>query len=342
MVSPQRKGFTLIELLVVIAIIAILAAMLFPVFARARESARKIQCLSNVKNIAMSIQMYLTDYDRFPPKEHRPEALDYLNLSLGSCGCKEGRCNFVNLANPYLTWPVLLDEYIKNRDVWNCSSARHVGGATWIIPEPDWLAYLKAHEGQWGHAGGSGIGPCAKAWPKGWGGDVTDSLAQQRLAVSGDNPANGAFVQGIGLCMNYELKTGQVDDPSWFAVCGDAGTVMDLWAPQLLAYPETCRLICPYCPADWEGCPDTQSCGAPAGAMTDVTLRKQSSRHLGGSNVGFMDGHAAWMPSEGILDACGTVLHPGKMKVMGWDSQGKGAVYPTNDCLGDPSAPCIR
>ena len=49
----KRHGFTLIELLVVIAIIAILAAMLFPVFARARESARKIQCLSNVKNIGL-------------------------------------------------------------------------------------------------------------------------------------------------------------------------------------------------------------------------------------------------------------------------------------------------
>ena len=70
MVMHRRRGFTLIELLVVIAIIGILAAMLFPVFARARESARKTQCLANVKNIAIGIQMYLTDYDRFPPKEH--------------------------------------------------------------------------------------------------------------------------------------------------------------------------------------------------------------------------------------------------------------------------------
>ena len=55
----RRRGFTLIELLVVIAIIGILAAMVFPVFARARESARKAVCLSNVKNIALAIQMYL-------------------------------------------------------------------------------------------------------------------------------------------------------------------------------------------------------------------------------------------------------------------------------------------
>jgi len=59
----RRKGFTLIELLVVIAIIAILAAILFPVFARAREKARQTSCLSNVKQLALGTQMYATDCD---------------------------------------------------------------------------------------------------------------------------------------------------------------------------------------------------------------------------------------------------------------------------------------
>jgi prepilin-type N-terminal cleavage/methylation domain-containing protein len=64
----SNKGFTLIELLVVIAIIAILAAILFPVFARARESARRTSCLSNMKQIGLSLGMYLQDYDMvFPP-----------------------------------------------------------------------------------------------------------------------------------------------------------------------------------------------------------------------------------------------------------------------------------
>ena len=62
-----KKAFTLIELLVVIAIIAILAAILFPVFAQARESARTISCLSNVKQISLGLTMYVQDYDeRFP------------------------------------------------------------------------------------------------------------------------------------------------------------------------------------------------------------------------------------------------------------------------------------
>ena len=58
----KRMGFTLIELLVVIAIIAILAAILFPVFARVREQAQQTQCLSNLKQIAMAEKMYAADY----------------------------------------------------------------------------------------------------------------------------------------------------------------------------------------------------------------------------------------------------------------------------------------
>jgi prepilin-type N-terminal cleavage/methylation domain-containing protein len=59
--AMRRSGFTLIELLVVIAIIAILAAILFPVFAAARENARKITCVSNLRQLATAVQMYTQD-----------------------------------------------------------------------------------------------------------------------------------------------------------------------------------------------------------------------------------------------------------------------------------------
>jgi prepilin-type N-terminal cleavage/methylation domain-containing protein/prepilin-type processing-associated H-X9-DG protein len=65
--ANSQKGFTLIELLVVVAIISLLAAILFPVFARARENARRASCMSNLKQIGLGFMMYVQDYDeRFP------------------------------------------------------------------------------------------------------------------------------------------------------------------------------------------------------------------------------------------------------------------------------------
>jgi type II secretory pathway pseudopilin PulG len=121
---------------VVIAIIGILAAMVFPVFARARESARKAVCLSNVKNLALAIQMYLADNnDTLPPAEHRQEVFDYFAAVPGPGGSPE-ECDWDNetAANPYLRWPVILDEYVKNRDVWRCPSQVMTTAARFILP----------------------------------------------------------------------------------------------------------------------------------------------------------------------------------------------------------------
>ena len=90
----HTRAFTLIELLVVIAIIAILAAILFPVFARAREKARATSCLSNVKQIATGIMIYIQDYDEtyrrhqhFPSLQHPVAAAAHPHPAL----CEERR-----------------------------------------------------------------------------------------------------------------------------------------------------------------------------------------------------------------------------------------------------------
>ncbi len=153
--TRRHRGFTLIELLVVIAIIGILAAMVFPVFARARESARKAVCLSNVKNIALAVQMYLADNnDTLPCSEHRQDVYEYCQTNPVGEDKWDGATEDCHMslyhANPYIRIPVVLDEYVKNREVWNCPSAKLMGGAMFIYPVPDWFGHLRANEGAWG------------------------------------------------------------------------------------------------------------------------------------------------------------------------------------------------
>jgi prepilin-type processing-associated H-X9-DG protein len=298
----------LIELLVVIAIIAILAAMLFPVFARARESARKIQCLSNVKNIATAIQMYLADYDRFPPEEHRAEALAaFKQWTAEDRGC-DGVTYRATWGNPFLRWQVVLDEYVRNRDVWRCPSSKWNPSSWWIVPQykGDFLKYLgDTHGDLWTVRGSSpGGSPCSWAFPSGWGGDVTDSIGQQAGNVTLSEHA-GMFDGTISVTSanNMDLKTSQINDPAWFVVGGDGtqfGTVA-LGISSMLY--ERCALPCGG--ADWTNCPWTAECGLDPSAWdkwwTDATYRAKDTRHLGGSNLGFADGHAGWFMADAAV-----------------------------------------
>ncbi len=107
-----RRGFTLIELLVVIAIIAILAAILFPVFARAKEAARRSACLNNLKQIGIAVMMYVDDWKGHYPREaqHVPPPGFSQGSNWDSTGSMATGCMWT------------FRGYLKERKVWMCPS----------------------------------------------------------------------------------------------------------------------------------------------------------------------------------------------------------------------------
>jgi len=132
MQRKRKKGFTLIELLVVIAIIAILAAILFPVFARARENARRTSCLSNLKQIGLGLMMYTQDYDeKYPARlmgtwgDHttyktQPDASmpGYVFITYDGTTGGSGR---------WISWMDMVYPYIKSTQLFVCPSAPDPG-----------------------------------------------------------------------------------------------------------------------------------------------------------------------------------------------------------------------
>ncbi|MBQ7256159.1 MAG: prepilin-type N-terminal cleavage/methylation domain-containing protein [Abditibacteriota bacterium] len=120
----MKKGFTLIELLVVIAIIAILAAILFPVFAQAREKARAASCLSNCKELATALLLYVDDYDETVPIIFN-RTIDTTNVD-ASYPCKQGFGWLMyglgdSEGNPW-SWRDMIFPYVKNLGVYICPS----------------------------------------------------------------------------------------------------------------------------------------------------------------------------------------------------------------------------
>jgi prepilin-type N-terminal cleavage/methylation domain-containing protein/prepilin-type processing-associated H-X9-DG protein len=180
----KRKGFTLIELLVVIAIIAILAAILFPVLARAREKARSSSCQNNLKNIATAFKMYTNDWDeKFPAPNGAPHDNQFT-------------------PGAEIPWPVQLDPYIKNWQIFKCPSYTTFGLGYGYNP------YL-----QWSLLGeGKYPAGCSEA-------DVQD-VVRTVLAADTDTSATdpslqpGGFIPGILDQFNPDLVTSLTNDLS--------------------------------------------------------------------------------------------------------------------------------
>ena len=129
---------------------------------------------------------------------------------------------------------------------------------------------------------------------------VCDTFLNRPAQGIQPSAASGAFQQSISTVWNPGLKMAEVKDPVWFVAVAEAGALAeDSWPlpPGMLAYPDVCAAECNGCAG---GCDD--DCNFTEEEYTDPSARSSASRHLGGVNIGFLDGHAGWFHSARVLD----------------------------------------
>lgn len=226
----RKNAFTLIELLVVIAIIAILAAILFPVFSRARENARKISCLNNMKQLGTGLMQYLQDYD----------GAMHANLM----GNYEGKAGTVGEPS---VWTGAIQPYIKNAGIFRCPSSKS--------DRPQSFQYVLSPSNRTGL----------------------------------DYPSIGVNA-GLSSTYNYYHYAGFPTGGAYPRPMRDS----------MIQYP---ALTVAYADSFDEGsAPGGYMVMAYKGIATTGSTNSIANRHLEGTNVAFMDGHAKWYKSERLVN----------------------------------------
>lgn len=261
-----RQGFTLIELLVVIAIIAILAAILFPVFAQARAKARQVSSLSNQKQMNLAFQMYSQDYDEtFPywnwwyssdnggcPRSDRPEA------------CKQFGSLWINAIYPYT----------KNAQVYADPSDRQN-----LTPANSQLAWWISSTDATTYASVYGMNPALVYQKMSYGANEQFLNDNPRQAVL-DRPAQTMLMAESANALICCLSQGRPDRTN-------SADPRHRFISRRVAYAN-------HCDGTWWG--GDQSFHNAAWDSSICT------RHSGGENVGYADGHVKWSKANQITD----------------------------------------
>ncbi len=257
--NHSRNGFTLIELLVVIAIIAILAAILFPVFAQARAKARQTACLSNVKQIGLGMMMYTQDYDEC-------YTVDAFNKNSGPGGRNEPCAR----DNPAIRAEAKIEPYIKNSQIFGCPSSV-LSPVTWNVGKaecrwnawgmPDFMCYVRDD------SRGKPISYGWNAWVF-WG-------------IDGSGAGGSCIVPPVTLSM--------VVAPAAKIMMGD-GTHNQIYIDRM-AFANYTYSSSPSGASNanrfW---PDVGN-GTKPGLVPDT-----DTRHSLGQTFAYLDGHAKWLP----------------------------------------------
>jgi len=262
----KRRGFTLIELLVVIAIIAILAAILFPVFAQAREQARKTNCLSNAKQTLLAALMYVADYDETllsPALRYRPPATTPNRPDANKWWGKR-----------WFLWCEAITPYSKNTDLFTCPDKK----------EAPWQGFAINTASSNDDYPGPPTPP--GNWNNGLSGDF-ERLAPGQSAVlqaSVVNPAeciwiydspSNAFQSGLNLWVDVKAAC---DDPANAPDCMGDGDRVNV-----------------------DGSEEIGQIVMTAGGELDTYPRiANPQRHNRGMSIGWCDGHVKWSKLGGI------------------------------------------
>jgi prepilin-type N-terminal cleavage/methylation domain-containing protein/prepilin-type processing-associated H-X9-DG protein len=156
--TGSSNGFTLIELLVVIAIIAILASILFPVFARARENARRSSCMSNLKQIGLGFMQYTQDYDeRYPMAAYHPLGVGSNDPTVIQTDPSMPGAHYTVRQNSwpagkYITWMDIIYPYVKSVQLFKCPSYQATAPGDIVWPSygyngaiSNWAYYHQYH-----------------------------------------------------------------------------------------------------------------------------------------------------------------------------------------------------
>jgi len=279
----KTSGFTLIELLVVIAIIAILAAILFPVFSRARANARRSSGLSNLKQIGLAFAQYLQDYDeRFPPHVTERQAAQFFGVAASN---QAGVAPF--------SIKFKLQPYTKNEQLFKDPSAPRweeaVNASGTPVPYPG--------TGNW--------------YPTDYGFHSSESSIRALSIAAGNTPGAASaqetfYVNNPTFGFNERLTSSGVAKSAEFIIAADAarpGAPKDPSRGGL--YPQyggpTGYL---FTTRQEEGTFPFGSSGTPGGGGAQDAVPYTNSqaaitpRHFGGANILFFDGHAKWMKLE--------------------------------------------
>jgi prepilin-type N-terminal cleavage/methylation domain-containing protein/prepilin-type processing-associated H-X9-DG protein len=261
--KPRRSGFTLIELLVVIAIIAILAAILFPVFAKARAAARKTTGTSNLKQIGTATMMYIQDYDELFP--HYNWGLMSCNESgnAGGAGTLSGNDPAFE-AYSASAWYNSLQPYIKNLNLFQDPSDKMHWQPGYCINFPQ--SNFRPGENSWQRSTWASYG-----WAEG--------LTSKPLAALSNPASDLVWSDYIGVL---------VDTWDRFAWTDDLYVRRTIWSD--IGWGDTCGFggdprgtQAPFTNEQWE-------------------CMKKATRHETHVNIVFADGHAKLIPSRQVVE----------------------------------------